>query len=145
MNNPYSCPAILFTCLDWRLHPDVEDYFKKEYKNFDLCVSAGSLKDLIDETTQEYFLRQIKCSRELHNSQTVILTMHQDCGAYGGTANFKNAEDEFDHYQKIMTEAETIIIKKFPEAKIVKYFIGLEFENNKWISSPKRTQIQAIQ
>ena len=90
---------------------------------YDLCVSAGSLKDLIAENTKDYFLRQIECSRKLHNSQTVILTMHQDCGAYGGTANFEDAEDEFRHYQKVMDEAEKIVLQKFPKANVVKYFI----------------------
>ncbi len=136
--NNHSCPAILFVCLDWRLHPEIENYFQKEYNNYDLCVSAGSLKDLIAENTQDYFLSQIECSRKLHNSQTVVLTMHQDCGAYGGTANFESAEDEFNYYQKVMEEAKLVVLKKFPEAKVIKYFIGLELKENKWVSDPKR-------
>ncbi|MFH1657367.1 MAG: carbonic anhydrase [bacterium] len=134
-HDSHSCPAVLFVCLDWRLHPAVENFFQKEYGRFDLCVSAGSLKDLIEKRTRDYFLEQIACSQRLHSSQTVIITMHKDCGAYGGSAKFKNIKEELAFYKKILTEAKALIVKKFPKTKVVKYFIDLEFKKDKWIST----------
>lgn len=135
----HSCFAILFACLDWRLHLELEDHLKKKYKDFDLCVVAGSLKGLIEKSTRDYFLKQIEISKKLHNSKVIILTMHRDCGAYGGSASFKNPKDEFLHHQKILSEAEKIVSKKFPKSKIIKYFIDLDFKEGKWAILPRKS------
>ncbi|MGC9046677.1 MAG: carbonic anhydrase [Minisyncoccia bacterium] len=130
----HSCSAVLFTCLDWRLHPQIENYFKQKYRTFDLCVVAGSLKGLLDKTTQDYFLKQIEISQKLHNSKTIILTMHKDCGAYGGSLNFKDPKEEFSHHKNILAKTEKIVFQKFPKTKVLKYFINLEFKKDKWVS-----------
>lgn len=134
----HSCFTVVFTCLDWRLHPQLENYFKEKYGTFDLCVVAGSLKGLLDKTTQDYFLKQIEISQKLHNSKAIILTMHKDCGAYGGSLNFKGAEEEFFHHKKILAGAEKILSKKFPRTKIIKYFIDLEFKKGGWALRPEK-------
>lgn len=134
----HSCFAVLFNCLDWRLHPQLENYFKKKSGTFDLCVVAGSLKGLLDKTTQDYFLKQIEISQKLHNSKTIILTMHKDCGAYGGSLNFKDSKEEFFHHKHILAEAEKIVSKKFPKTKVIKYFVDLEFKRSKWVSRPEK-------
>lgn len=139
MSEKHSCQTILFTCLDWRLHPKTENYFQKQCQSFDLCVTAGSIKGFLEKPSQKYLLEQIKTSQKLHNSKNIILTLHRDCGAFGGSRRFKNSKEEFLHHQKILNEAEKIISKKFPKSKIIKYFIELrKFDENKWIVSFKK-------
>ena len=90
--DPNKKVKLVFTCLDWRLHPQIEEFFVKDGEGCDCCVTAGSVKGFIDEATREFFLEQVSISLKLHNCQAVILTMHMDCGAYGGSSVFG---DEF--------------------------------------------------
>lgn len=127
---------LLFDCLDWRLHPRLESYFSERHDGCDLCVTAGSLKGLVEEPTRAYFLNQIEISKKLHNCQGVILTMHMDCGAYGGSKNFTSAKTEKDCYEKILSEAEAAIITAFPGMAVEKYIIELEPNDNGWTIKP---------
>jgi len=45
---------LLFACLDWRLHPQIEEYFAKNNK-CDCCITAGSIKGLIEENSRQFF------------------------------------------------------------------------------------------
>jgi len=127
---------LLFDCLDWRLHPQLENYFLERHGGCDLCITAGSLKGLVEEATRAYFLSQIEVSKQLHNCQGVILTMHMDCGAYGGSKSFENKAAEISHYENILKEAEKIILGGFPEMLVEKYIIELEHTDGNWSSKP---------
>ena len=127
---------LLFNCLDWRLHPQVENYFLERHDGCDLCVTAGSLKGLIEEETRAYFLGQIEISKQLHNCQGVILTMHMDCGAYGGSKNFECKAAETTHYENILGEAKKIVLAAFPDLAVEKYIIELESSDGGWLSKP---------
>ena len=133
MLKTHACEAILLSCLDWRLHSKVEECFRKKYGNLDLCITAGALSGLLENPWQDYLLKQIETSQKLHDSKIIILTMHRDCGAFGGSAKFQNKKDEFLHHQKILKQMGQVLSKKFPKSKIVKYFIDLEFKKDKWI------------
>ena len=128
---------VLFTCLDWRLHSQIENYFIKDNLCCDLCVTAGSIKDLIDPQTQNFFIKQIKISKQLHNCQGVILTMHMDCGAYGGSTAFKDRENEIFAAKNELQKAEDIIKQNFPELPVEKYLVGLELSGNEWVINPQ--------
>jgi len=109
---------IVFTCLDWRLHPQIENYFTGEGDGCDMCVTAGSIKELIDPKTQGFMLNQIEISKNLHNCQAVALTMHMDCGAYGGSKSFKNGHDERSACLAELAKAQTIVRKNFPNCRL---------------------------
>ncbi len=127
---------LLFDCLDWRLHPQLENHFLERHDGCDLCITAGSLKGLIEEPTRAYFLNQIEISKKLHNCQGIILTMHMDCGAYGGSESFKDKETEIEHYKNILEQAKTIILSAYPDTTIEKYIIELEHSYVGWESKP---------
>ena len=80
---------IVFACLDWRLHPAIENYFAQNGMGCDMCVTAGSVKALIDPATQAFLVEQVAISKKLHNCQAAILTIHVDCGAYGGSKAYE--------------------------------------------------------
>ena len=134
----HNCKAIVFNCIDWRLHLDAEKYFQKKYKTFDMFYTAGSVKGLVEEEQRSFFLKQIEISRGLHNSKIVALTAHHDCGAFGGMANFKDKKEELDYYKQILERAKTVVLSAFPDSKVEKYFIDLEFSRGKWRSSVKK-------
>lgn len=128
---------LLFACLDWRLHPQIEQYFIQN-NNCDCCITAGSIKGLIEETSRQFFLDQIAVSKKLHACQAVILTAHLDCGAYGGSVAFDNTENEIDFHRKELKGAKMIIAKYFPDLAIENYIIHLEKTNNEWIIKPQQ-------
>lgn len=128
----HNCPAIVFTCIDWRLHPCVEELLKERYGAFDLCVTAGAAKGFSDPVARDFLLSQIEISQKLHNSDTVVLAMHRDCGAYGGSGAFADKEAEFAHHSKILEETAGLTKSRFPELKLEKFFIDLEEKDGEW-------------
>lgn len=135
--DPNKTAKLLFSCLDWRLHPAIDNYFAKENIACDMCVTAGSLKGLLDPQTQDFFLKQIETSKNLHHCQEIVLTMHIDCGAYGGSAAFANAEEEITCYKNELKRAKQTISGKFPEIKISTWIVDLKNRENNWQIVPK--------
>lgn len=134
----HKCKAIVFNCIDWRIHLSSEKYFEKRYKTFDMFYTAGSIKGLLEEETRQFFLKQIEISRNLHKSVVVALSAHHDCGAFGGMSGFADNEEEFIFYKDILEKAEKIVLGKFPNAKVEKYFINLKFAGKKWKTEVKK-------
>lgn len=124
--------SLLFNCLDWRLHPQVENFFQKISGSYDLCITAGSIKGLIDQTSRNYFLNQIKISNELHDCQEVVLAMHMDCGAYGGSKAFESEDAEFNHHKEQLRLAESIVKATFPALPVSLCLIVLKKVENEW-------------
>lgn len=136
-HDPNKKIAILFNCLDWRLHPQIENYFKQNFGDCDLCVTAGSIKGLIDPATRNYFLDQIDISKRLHDCKEAILTMHMDCGAFGGSANFETRDQEISHHKRLLEQAGAIIGEAFPDLQVKLFMIDLENLNNEWVAKPE--------
>jgi len=132
---------VLFACIDWRLHPQLENYFIVNGLGCDLCVTAGSVKGLIDPATQKYLIEQISISKKLHNCQAVILTMHLDCGAYGGSAAFADAAAENANCASQLSQAKKIVESNFPGLQVESYIIGLEHGQNGWDIKPSQVQL----
>ncbi|MBI4359577.1 MAG: hypothetical protein HY564_00595 [Candidatus Jacksonbacteria bacterium] len=125
--------AIIFTCIDWRLHPRVEEFLRDKYGSFDLCATAGSVKGFTDPKIRAYFLEQIMISKQLHNIKKAVLTIHSDCGAYGGSAAFANAREEIVRHTSALLEIKSIVKERFPRLKIELYFIDLTLRRRQWI------------
>ena len=140
-SDPNKTVKILFACIDWRLHPQLENYFIANGLGCDLCVTAGSVKGLIDPVTQGYLIEQINISKKLHNCQAAILTMHLDCGAYGGSKAFNGNEEEIANCTGQLKLAKEIVENNFPGLPVEAYIIGLERGQNGWGIKPNRIQL----
>lgn len=123
--------------MDWRLHPQLENYFIRTGEGCDLCVTAGSITGLLDLSTQGYFLSQIELSKKLHHCQAVILTMHLDCGAYGGSESFPNRDAENAHHRELLSQAAAVIAKAFPGTLVERYIVSLEESGGEWNAIPQ--------
>ena len=136
--NPNKKIYVLFTCLDWRLHPKIEQYFTRNGDGCDCCVTAGSIQGLLDDATQNLFLKQIEISKNLHHCAGVILTMHLDCGAYGGSKNFVTEAAETAHHAAELERATTVISGRSPGLAVERYIVGLRRDGAGWAIEPKR-------
>jgi len=128
---------LLFACLDRRLHPEIEKYFIRN-SSCDCCITAGSIKGLIEKNSRQFFLDQIAVSKKLHHCQAVILTTHIDCGAYGSSAAFKNISSEVAFHKKQLQKANKIITKSFSDLAIENYIIQLKKNRDHWSINPQR-------
>lgn len=98
--------------------------------NPDTIRVAGSAKNLSSpekEMDREFVLEQFRKSMRLHGTKRAILTVHSDCGAYGGIAAFHHdAKAEAAHHRQELIRAAEIVRQAIPELEVRGYFLNFE-------------------
>src|SRR5260370_11662423 len=88
----YRCDAAIVWCFDNRFEVVLRRLVKRlGLSYYDPIRIAGGTKCLASpdhDRDREFVLEQIRISMRLHATETVILMLHSDCGAYGGLAAF---------------------------------------------------------
>ena len=111
----YVADACVLWCFDDRFTPLMND-FLKSFGHSDVVKSAGGAKALAGGASPErdFVLGQIQASIRLHATKEIILMLHMDCGAYGGSKSFGNdhAKEQAHH------EAELAVAREFLAAQI---------------------------
>lgn len=133
----HSCDIFVLTCIDFRLHPQLENLLQQDFgfSSFDFFAAAGAIKNLVEPEKPEdrdFILRQIVKSQKLHQIKKVILINHTDCGAYGGTKAFETPEVEEQKHFENLRVAEKIIKENFPQLEIILFLAGLSEGEGKW-------------
>ncbi len=127
------CDALLVTCEDFRLHQRKDgrnyllDFIKQLKMDCDIITRAGGIKDLVHYDKKEFrdsLERDIMVSLNLHNSHTIILLNHEDCGAYSNF-NFSSREEELQQHYNDLKEAQKILSSQYSNKKIELYFAEL--------------------
>lgn len=99
-------------------------------KFFDLIVVAGGAKCLAGddlERDRKFVLEQVRTSIKLHGTQTVLLMLHSDCGAYGGLAAFDHdTAREAEHHRKDLRRAADFLHAEIPGLTIRGFFVDFE-------------------
>ena len=79
------------------------------------------------ESDRKFVLEQIRRSVKLHDTETVMLMLHSDCGAYGGLAAFENDEArEAENHRQEMHRAMDFLQNELPEINVKAYFVNFE-------------------
>lgn len=126
--NHYNSDACIIWCYDDRFSKALLAFTDNcGIKNYDLVKIAGGAKSLAspqDFSEREFVLKQIQTSIKLHGTKKVILMNHADCGAYGGSKNFKNDEIvERKTHEDELKKAEIFLKDNLPSGiKIEKVF-----------------------
>src|SRR5437899_2538696 len=88
----YASDAAVVWCFDNRFTLVLDKFLKRiGVDQCDRIRLAGGAKCLVptgDDADREFVLKQIRISMALHQTRRVVLTLHSDCGAYGGLAAF---------------------------------------------------------
>ncbi|HMB26327.1 MAG TPA: carbonic anhydrase, partial [Patescibacteria group bacterium] len=123
--------SLLVVCMDFRFHRDINQWIERNdlTGNYDLISLAGAQKAIVDPTTRNMVLQQIKLSAMLHSTKEVILLAHEDCGAYGGSNAFSSWEQEKKQYIDDMNKAESLIKEKVPGLQVKKMMLTFEKES----------------
>jgi carbonic anhydrase len=120
LRDRHHCEAILVSCVDFRVWEAFVTFVKErmDVHDFDLSSQPGGVKNLIEHG--EALLEDKKCviegglggvfvSCRLHGMKTVVLTAHEDCGAYGGAKAFASRELERAHHLAQLRRARFVI------------------------------------
>src|ERR1700730_5221079 len=128
----YHCDAAILWCFDNRFELGFRKFLKRIGVNSsDPIKIAGGAKCMASpehETDREFVLEQIRKSMRLHGTRRVILTLHSDCGAYGGLDGaFKgDARVEAEHHDMDLRRAADTLRKSLPGVEIDGYFVDFE-------------------
>ncbi len=130
--NFHHVPVAAIYCLDPRFRTQHEQFISKELglKEFDQYVFPGGPKALVDDTMRNIFLGAIQnVSVNLHHIEKIILIAHRDCGAYGGSKAFTDAEAEKETQMKDLKTARNILMEKFPAINVKLFYAEIIGDN----------------
>ena len=127
----YTCDAAIVWCFDNRFELALRKLVKHlALAYYDPIRIAGGTKCLASpeqESEREFVLNQIRISMRLHQTSTVILMLHSDCGAYGGLAAFDNdREREAENHRQELNRAAALVKAEIPELEVKAYFVDFE-------------------
>lgn len=116
----YEAGAVAFFCIDARVQPlseELVEYLKQEgkYDYVDPVTVAGGAKGL--SAPAVFLVEQIRASVRLHHTPTIVLTTHEDCGAYGHLAKRGSRTDQFLFHLEQHCEIERAVLFRFPKFK----------------------------
>ncbi|MFZ3054767.1 MAG: carbonic anhydrase [Minisyncoccales bacterium] len=125
----HTCSTIAFHCIDFRTIKETMKFLDNKcgLGNCDIVSVAGSGKGIADdnEVFKNYLIRQIKLSHDLHQSKTVILIHHSDCGVYNNCYEFNSGEEERQKQIEDMKKSEAVIKEIFPDMTVEKVWAQL--------------------
>lgn len=115
----HTCSHALVRCIDFRLGPAIRDYLDKNglYGSIDIISVAGAAKD-IAQTNDSFPQAQVSLSNKLHDTNTVILMNHTDCGGYGGRGAFSSKEEERETHLKDLKAAKEKVLAAHPDLTV---------------------------
>ena len=126
----HNCSTIIIHCIDFRLINKIREWMDENgLKNdSDVLSLAGGIKDLVDgsKEIQDFILKQIGVSYNLHNARKVIIIQHSDCGAYKTSYNFIDGEDEFAQQLEDTNTAEEMIKNYYDDIAVEKIWIQMK-------------------
>ncbi len=127
-SDPYRADATVLWCFDDRFSTVCRKFLRRMgVQRPDVISIAGGAKALAspaDDAERDYVIAQIALSMRLHECKRVILTLHSDCGAYGGRTTFRNdaAAEAVHHWDELARAAETVR-QIFPGTAVDTYFV----------------------
>ncbi len=124
----HNCSSALIRCMDFRLTKDIHKWMEEKgiMNDCDMISVAGITKAIAENPDSEdakFILKQIGLSVKLHNTKTLYVMHHTDCGAYGGHTAFANLDEELTRYKTDMEKAGNYIKNYFPSLEI-KYLLA---------------------
>jgi hypothetical protein len=128
----YRSGAAIVQCFDQRFQLVFAKYLKRAgIANVDEIKLGGGAKALASpdsERDREFVLDQVRKSIRLHDTRLVILTLHSDCGAYGGLAGAFQGDPvyEAERQERELRRAATCLKEAIPEVEVRAYFANFE-------------------
>lgn len=124
----HTCQALVIHCMDFRFVEDIRSHLHAAglERDYDKVSIAGGAGALLKDESRDLVLKQIELSVKLHGVCKVLLINHQDCGAYGGSAAFANAEQELAQHTADLKKAAEIVKNANKTLTIELFFARLD-------------------
>ncbi|NTU69810.1 hypothetical protein HGB13_03265 [bacterium] len=123
--NDHSFDALAVVCGDGRMTRTIGPALAQQFGIVDTTGGPGSVRDIIDDS-KSYVFDNIDVYLSLHNNKKIVLTMHEDCGAYGGKAGHGDSrEAEITHHKELLLEARAKVVARYPEIEVVLALVSL--------------------
>jgi len=97
----HNCEAVVLACIDFRFWKETAKFVEEELgiKSYDFPKMPGAAKAINDCLSEvDVPMKCIGVPCDLHHVARIVIMNHADCGAYGGSSQFKGdleAEQKF--------------------------------------------------
>lgn len=119
----HTCEAVVLACIDFRFWKETMKFVEEELgiKTYDFPKLPGAAKSINDCLSEvDVALKCIGIPCDLHNVSKIVIVNHQDCGAYGGSKQFKgDADAEQKFHEGELRKAKEKISTQFPGKVII--------------------------
>jgi len=131
----HNCQNLLLGCMDFRLQTIIFAWLKENgyAGDADIILVPGSCKVVAENPAgcqAGLVLDGIRLAYEKHGVRRFFLTMHEDCGAYGGQTAFVSAEAEKIKHLADMKKVREFLKEKYPDAEVKTF--RLKQNNDSW-------------
>lgn len=130
--NIHSCEAVVLACIDFRFWKETMKFVEEELgiKTYDFPQMPGAAKAINDCLSEvDIPMKCIGVPCNLHHVEKIVIVNHADCGAYGGSSQFKGddaAEQKF--HEGELKKAKVKIEAFFPGKEIILAYAKLADE-----------------
>ena len=123
----YAADACVVWCYDDRFS-GLLGALTKDLKNYDLVKVAGGAKALAGDPSPErdFVLAQVTTSIRLHGAKRVVLMLHRDCGAYGGSKQFADPDAEAAFFKDQLAGARDFLKGEVGDLPVDAYFADFD-------------------
>ena len=119
----HNCEAVVLACIDFRFWKETMKFVEEELgiKSYDFPKMPGAAKAINDCLSEvDVPMKCIGVPCDLHQVQKIVIVNHADCGAYGGSKQFKgDAEAEQRFHEGELRKAKAKILAEFPGKEII--------------------------
>jgi len=124
----YRADAALVGCFDSRFDAVTVKLLKRlGIVTRDWIRIAGSARNLLSSvSTRDFLFDQLRASIRLHQTPRLLLLNHADCGAYGGHAAFRDAEEEAQRHWSDMQSAADVVRRHIPDLRVECYYLAFD-------------------
>lgn len=119
----HSCEAVVLACIDFRFWKETIQFVEEELgiKTYDFPKMPGAAKAINDCLSEvDVAMKCIGVPCDLHHVSKIVIVNHADCGAYGGSSQFKgDSEAEQKFHEGELKKAKEKISAQYPGKEII--------------------------
>jgi carbonic anhydrase len=130
----HTCQNLLVRCMDFRLEPAISKWLRDNSMvgDVDVISVAGACKEFANvaaDCVPAFLYSQVELSYRKHGVRRVILTQHEDCGAYGTQTAFESPAAEKSKLTSDMKRTKEILRTKYPDLQVSMFWLKRAGEN----------------
>ena len=119
----HTCDAVVLCCIDFRFWKETMKFVEEELgiNAYDFPKMPGSAKAINESQNEvDVSMKCIGVPCNLHHVEKIVIVNHADCGAYGGSVEFKgDLEAEQKFHEGELQKAKVKILAQYPGKEVI--------------------------